>query len=224
VPLRAMLDAASGPRRERPTVAISFDDGYADNYEYALPLLAEYDLHATIFITAGLCDGDAKVRRRFEALRSVAADEIRPLAWTQVREMRAAGLEIGAHTYSHPNLIRLDRDAAMHELRLSKDVLEERIGTPVDLMAYPFGKPGRQFNETTVGVAREVGYSYAAAVLFRGAKPSDSPLALPRFFVAGDSLSELGAKIRGDWDYLGAWQEYAPRALARLVSPQDFRF
>ena len=161
---------------------------------------------------------------RFQALRGVPADEIRPLEWTQAREMRAEGLEIGSHTYSHPNLIRLPRDEVARELRVSKEILEDRLGAPVDLLAYPFGKPGRQFDETTVAIARDSGYTHAAAILSRSVRPGDSPLALPRFFATRDSVETLAAKVRGDWDYLGVWQERAPRALARLVSPQDFRF
>ena len=64
----------------------------------------------------------------------------------------------------------------------------------------------------------------AAAVLFRAARAADSPLALPRFFATRDSVEQIAAKVRGDWDYLGVWQEHAPRPLAKLVSPQDFRF
>jgi hypothetical protein len=91
-------------------------------------------------------------------------------------------------------------------------------------MAYPFGKPKRQFDHSTMALARTVGYSHCAAVLFRAARTSDSPYALPRFFATRDSVSQLEAKVRGDWDYLGAWQEHAPRVLAKVVSPQDFRF
>jgi hypothetical protein len=47
---------------------------------------------------------------------------------------------------------------------------------------------------------------------------------VPRFFVTRDSVADLAGKVRGDWDYLGAWQEHAPPALARVLSPQDFRF
>lgn len=224
IPLRALLDAAADRERRRPTVAITFDDGYADNYDFAFPLLRKHGLPATFFVTAGLSDGDAAVHERFQALRGVPAGEIQPLGWTQAREMVAAGLEIGAHTYSHPNLIKLPPDEVRRELSVSKEIIEERLGTPIDQLAYPFGKPRRQFDDSTVAAAAECGYRYAAAILFRSVHAGDSPLALPRFFATRDSVDDLAAKIRGDWDYLGIWQERAPRPLAKLVSPQDFRF
>jgi peptidoglycan/xylan/chitin deacetylase (PgdA/CDA1 family) len=171
-----------------------------------------------------LIDGDPEVHARFRTLRSVSNGGIRPLDWSQVRELRAAGFEIGAHTYSHPNLIRLDASEAAAELHLSKEIIEDRLEEPVDLLAYPFGKPKRHFNQVTVELAEGAGYSYAAAILFRSVMTGDSPLMLPRFFATRDSVADLAAKVGGDWDYLGRWQERAPLALAKVVSPADFRF
>ena len=224
IPLRETLAAAADTGRERPAVTITFDDGYADNHEHALPLLQKYGVPATVFVTAGLAAGDPEVRARFEGLRDVGPGEIRALDFSQMRELRAGGVEIGAHTYSHPNLIRLPREEVERELRTSKEILEDGLQAPVETLAYPFGKPGRQFDDATMAVARATGYTHAAAVLFRSARPEDSPLALPRFFATRDSVESLAAKIRGDWDYLGLWQEHAPRPVARLLSPQDFRF
>lgn len=224
IAFRDLLVAARDPVDRRPAVALTFDDGYADNYEFAFPLLRKYQLHATIFVTAGLMECDPVVRERFRSLRAATEDEIRPLDWTQACEMQGAGIEFGAHTYSHPNLIRLAPSEVAAELRRSKEILEGRLGASIDLLAYPFGKPGRQFDESTVTAARDCGYAQAAAILFRAVRPGDCPFVLPRFFVTRDSVEQLAAKIRGDWDYLGAWQERAPTFLARVVSPQDFRF
>ena len=113
-------------------------------------------MQATVFVTTGFCDDDPAVRLRFQELRGALVDEVRPLSWTQVRELQSAGLEIGAHTYSHPNLIRLSREDAERELRVSRELLEDRLSSPIDLMAYPFGKPGRQF-DGNAGRAGEIG-------------------------------------------------------------------
>jgi peptidoglycan/xylan/chitin deacetylase (PgdA/CDA1 family) len=216
--------AARDRGRSTTAVSITFDDGYIDNYDFALPLLEKYKVPATIFVTAGFARKDPAVLARFRMLRGATGEELRPLSWEHMREIRAAGITIGSHTYSHSNLIRLSRTEARDEFRMAKEILEDELSEPMDLVAYPFGKRGRHFNDETVQVAEEVGHRYAAAILPRSTEIRDSPLALPRFFVTRDSVRTLAAKIRGDWDYLGHFQEHAPRGLARLLSPQDFRF
>jgi hypothetical protein len=138
------------------------------------------------------------------------AEEIRPLDWSAVREMRRAGMEVGAHTYSHPNLARLDRRAAELEVRRPKAIIEDRLGVPVRLMAYPFGKPKRDFTQETADLVSSAGYEYAAAVAWRGIRASDSRFRIPRFSCTGDSVCTLRDKVSGAWDLLGAWQERAP--------------
>jgi hypothetical protein len=62
----------------------------------------------------------------------------------------------------------------------------------------------------------------AAAVIFREVRESDSAFAVPRFFVDGDSLAKLEAKVRGAYELIGWWHEHAPLPVMRLISPDDF--
>jgi peptidoglycan/xylan/chitin deacetylase (PgdA/CDA1 family) len=207
----------------RPTVSITFDDGYEDNYEYAFPLLQQYRIPATFFVTVGLVEKDPAVVERFQMLRQCDYKHIRPLEWRQMDEMRKEGMEFGVHTYSHPNLARLKRDAAERELKRSKDIMEERLGKQISLMAYPFGKPKRHFTEETIELVANIGYEYAAAIAFRAVRVSDSPFDIPRFFVTMDPLGILREKVWGAWDVVGYWQEKAPLWLAKMISPADFK-
>jgi peptidoglycan/xylan/chitin deacetylase (PgdA/CDA1 family) len=206
----------------KPSAAITFDDGHEDNHSFALPILLKHEIPATFFITAGLVDRDPAVLRRFQHLFGCGPDDVVPLDWEQVRELRASGMEIGAHTYSHPNLARLSREETEKELRVSRDLIGDRLGAPVELLAYPFGKPRVHFTSTTMEVARATGYSLAAAVTFRGVRKSDSLLEIPRFFTDGDTIAKLQAKILGQYELVGWWQEHAPLSLMRVVSPQEF--
>ena len=208
---------------DKPVVAITFDDGYEDNHSYALPILSKYRAPATFFITAGFVERDPAVMTRFQQLLRCRMDDLVPLEWPQVRELRASGMDIGSHTYSHPNLARLSRAETEEELQISRDLIADRLGAAIDWFAYPFGKPKVHFTSMTTDVVRATGYRAAAAVTFRGVRQSDPAVSIPRFFVDGDDLTKLEAKISGVYDLLGWWQEHAPLAVMRLVSPLDFK-
>ena len=220
----SLADLVTGPRPNpggKPAVAITFDDGYEDNHSYALPILAKYGVRATFFVTAGFLERDPAVFARFQHLLGCGAEEIVPLDWAQVRELLACGMDVGSHTYSHPNLIRLSPSRVEDELRRSKDIIGSRLGSPVGLFAYPFGKPRVHFTSVTTDLVRTT-YRAAAAVTFRGVRSSDSMFTIPRFFTDGDTIGKLEAKIRGDYDLVGWWQEHAPVSALKVVSPQDF--
>jgi peptidoglycan/xylan/chitin deacetylase (PgdA/CDA1 family) len=109
-------------------VVVSFDDGSRDFYERALPLLAKYRVPAVLYLATGLvaeerADGDASDA----------------LSWGQLREAVSTGLvTVGAHTHSHVNLAACSESTCEDEMRRSKELIEDRLGTECRHFAYPF--------------------------------------------------------------------------------------
>jgi peptidoglycan/xylan/chitin deacetylase (PgdA/CDA1 family) len=103
------------------------------------------------------------------------------MSQAQVRTLSEAGMEIGAHTVSHPILARLDDESARVEIASSKEQLEEIILKPVRLFAYPNGKPGKDFDSRHVRMVRELGFTAAVTTAWGAARVSDDCYQLPRF-------------------------------------------
>lgn len=122
-------------RNDRPTVAITFDDGYADNCDFALPLLLRMGLPFTYFVATD------HARTGLPFAHDVAAGvKLRPNTIEQIRSLAAAGVEVGAHTRSHADLGRIrDRQQLRDEIAGSKRDLEAMIDRPVEYFACPFG-------------------------------------------------------------------------------------
>jgi peptidoglycan/xylan/chitin deacetylase (PgdA/CDA1 family) len=130
--------------------------------------------------------------------------------------MRRMGMQIGAHSYSHPNLADLGARDIEVELRRSREVLEDGLGERVELMAYPFGVPQRHLTRVAVRLAASTGYTLAAAMTSKGVGRRDC-FAVPRFCIVQDTVETLRQKVLGAWDVIGLWQERVPLALARHV-------
>lgn len=135
--------AAGGARRD--VAWITFDDGTADNHELALPLLADHGHRATFFVIAERCLGGAPGYMGPAALR----------------EMIAAGMEIGSHTLTHPRLARLDADAMRREVHDSKARLEDALQVPVRAFCYPYGN----WSPAVVEEVRRAGYALAPSTI-----------------------------------------------------------
>ena len=150
LPLDEFESLRRGGRLPARAVAVTFDDGYADNLHAAAPLLARHEIPATMFVTAGMI-GSARGFPWDEAdagspsHRALTVEELRLLA-------RQRGISIGAHTMTHPSLAKLTREEQAREIGGSIAWLEQTTGARVRALAYPFGTPG-DVSATTTGVA-----------------------------------------------------------------------
>lgn len=122
----------SGTALPRRTVVITFDDCYRDNLA-AAHVLAEHGLPATFFVPTAYVGTD-HVFPWDRHLKRLAN-----LTWDDVVEMHSLGFEIASHTVTHPDLGTVSAEEAEREIIESKDVLEQRLGSKVRWLAYPFG-------------------------------------------------------------------------------------
>jgi peptidoglycan/xylan/chitin deacetylase (PgdA/CDA1 family) len=99
----------------------------------------------------------------------------------QVRHLHASGMEVGAHTVSHPILASLDSQRAGREIWECKNQLEAITGARVSLFAYPNGKPGRDYRAEHVDMVRRMGFEAAVSTAWGVAHAASDPFQLPRF-------------------------------------------
>lgn len=157
---------ASWPRR---SVVLTFDDGYENFYDGALPVLLKHGFSATVFVVSGHMSGT----NDWEAPRP-GLGRLPILSWQQAAEISAAGIEIGSHTRTHPNLRRMSFEAMEREIRISKTEIEDHIECEVESFAYPFGS----FNRRSMDIVRRRFRAACTTLLRRAA--SDRFHALPR--------------------------------------------
>jgi peptidoglycan/xylan/chitin deacetylase (PgdA/CDA1 family) len=158
------------------TLVVSFDDAHVSVYRLAAPIMARLGVPGTVyaptdFVGAGrpmAWDGyDVWLGTAHEA-------ELDCMDWEQLRELSAAGWEVGSHTCSHPRLSRLGDTEVATELERSREVCEEHVGEPCESLAYPYG----DFDARVVRAAAAAGYRFAATV--PRAPTAPLPLMWPR--------------------------------------------
>ena len=149
-------------------VGLTFDDGYADFLDHALPVLTDHGFGATLFVLPGRLGGDN------------AWDPLGPrkplLTADGIREAAEAGVEIGSHGLTHVDLTQADDVTLKSEIVESRALLEELTGTPVGGFCYPYGT----LDQRAVDTVRDAGYRYACAI---DPGPINGPLALPRVHI-----------------------------------------
>lgn len=251
LPLRVAIERLYDGSLPSRSLAITFDDGYADNEKVAAPVLQRLGLTATFFVASGYlrggnmwndlviesirdCGADrldlrdigldsysmvtagdrrtaihevlVKIKHREQADRLAATESIRlrcggkaapelMMRLQQVRALRDRGMDIGAHTVTHPILTRLSSSEALKEMHDSKLDLEEILQSRVGLFAYPNGVPGRDYSSAHVAMAKECGYDAAFSTAWGAADRSADRYQLPRFTPWDRTRFRFGARM-----------------------------
>ena len=162
------------------SVVLTFDDGYGDNYDNALPIIKQYKFKATVFmITKEI--GDSKNGYLTKA---------------QLMEMDKNGMRIECHTVSHPDLDTLSYKRQYEELADSKTALETLLGRSIDFIAYPSGR----YNNDTITAAKKIGYKICFKMKGGIATINDNRYEFPRAFV-GQDLNDFISRVKGTAEY-----------------------
>lgn len=241
-----LLKAGTLPAR---ALAITFDDGYADNHDVALPILRAHRLPATFFIATDFLDGGrmwndtviesvrrtplptldfadwgpmpvASLAEKVAAIEAILGRiKYQPVAERlaltealaqhagvapptdlmmpspQVRALHQAGMQIGAHTQSHPILSVMQKDAARRDIEGGRAILESLIGERVGLFAYPNGRRGEDYNADTKAVLAELGFDAAVTTNWGASRSGDDPFELLRFTPWDRSRMRFGLRM-----------------------------
>jgi peptidoglycan/xylan/chitin deacetylase (PgdA/CDA1 family) len=151
-------------------VILTFDDGYADFYTHAAPILLKHKLPATVFLPTSF------VGRTNAWPGQPAWVKEEPLMnWPQIKELAEAGIDFGSHTVNHPDLTALSPDQVERELAESKQEIEQRTGRKVQHFCYPYGRWNPAVRDATMRH-----YKSACSTIAGTVRDTDDHRLLPR--------------------------------------------
>jgi peptidoglycan/xylan/chitin deacetylase (PgdA/CDA1 family) len=193
VTLGELADALAGRGALPPRpAAITFDDGYRDNFDCALPVLDRHGFPATFFVATGFIGTTARMDR----YRDCCGDDAM-LSWEQVAEMRRRGHALGGHGRRHLELAELPEADARAEIEGSREDLEARLGVHASLFCYPRGSE----SPSVRGLVAQAGYRGACTVRPGGNAAGVDLFGLLRTEVSGDDdLADFELKLDGGFD------------------------
>ena len=157
-------------------IIITFDDGYQDNYLYALPILKKNGFTATVFVITNTIGGfnDFDLKAKIEPKNKM-------MNWSEIRAMDANGITIGSHTLDHPHLTKITPSEAKRQIIESKKLLEKGLGKRVRYFCYPYG----DVNPAIVQWVKESGYEAATTTKPGLASARLNPYLLNRIRITG---------------------------------------
>lgn len=204
---RCAPGGADQPAMPARPVVLTFDDGFTDFEQHALPLLRRHDAVATLYVVAG------RVGQRSGWLPGRDAD-LALLDWNALARLQHAGIEIGSHGLTHRALDGLSEPDIARELTESRRLIGEQLGQMPDSVCYPFG-----FRDARVRrLARQAGYTSGCAVRYACATPQDDRYDIPRHIVPGGlPPADFDALLHGHPPPLALWRNRARSHAGQLA-------
>jgi peptidoglycan/xylan/chitin deacetylase (PgdA/CDA1 family) len=188
IPLKEAVEYLQGKRQSLPTkpVVITADDGWKSAYLYMFPIVKKYHVPVTLFIyPQNISHG-----KNF-------------MTWDELKELQHTGLfDIQGHTYSHPNFKQEKKNLTplayqkllKRELETSKKILEDKLGTQITFLAWPFGI----YNTDLEAAAAKAGYVMSFTIDYRKANRSFKPMAQPRYMIiASQTMKTFSGIVSG---------------------------
>ena len=138
----------------RPIICVTFDDGYRDNYDYAVPILLKHQIPAAFFVSTGMIGQERGFAHDLDKLGYALPN----MTWQQIQQMYQHGFTIGSHTVNHFNCGKGSAEEVHRELLGSKRVLQRELGRNEVIFAYPFGKK-TDISPQALEIVKHLGYS-----------------------------------------------------------------
>jgi peptidoglycan/xylan/chitin deacetylase (PgdA/CDA1 family) len=187
-----LTEALTVPPAEK-TIVVTFDDANRSVYDLAVPAMSRLGVPGTVFVPTAYPDSGRPMGwEGFDVwLGTEHEPELACMGWAQLRELAAAGWEVGSHTKNHPRLSKIADQPIKDELTESRRECEERMDAPCTSIAYPYS----DFDDRAVRAASEAGYRFAVTVP-TGPAPALA-LQWPRVVVArGENARRVALRAR----------------------------
>lgn len=183
ISLEQLVTEIKNKTLKRKMLVITFDDGYADNFYDALPILEKLNIAATIFVSSNNLDGQS-----FYWDKNNFNDYNRPLTIEELKKLSNSNLiSIGGHTLSHQHIPNLDKDQKAREIIEDKNKLKAICEKEITLFSFPFG----EFDQESLKVVKKAGYHCSCILRDRRVSNFTDIYQLSRFLVRNWSLNEF---------------------------------